>query len=161
MATKKTSQKQIRMIEDPVPTLGVPEEKALEEELKEEVTEITEVIDETGDPEDEIQEQEPEDPEEEPEAEDDEDDEGDEDESPVLTDEYILMEKILVTHPNAPVFSIIRDVLDDSDPDRWDNILLDLERRDMYARVYDLRDGYLTELGKHYARFTLGLTPDI
>lgn len=151
MATKKPEKKKIRMIEEEVPVLGSQEDTT--EEIVEEVTEQLEEVEEQLD--DEVQEQEPED------VGEDEGEGEDEEDIPVLTDEYILIEKMFVTHSQAPTFAIIRDILDDSDPDRWDNVLLSLERRDMYSRVYDLRDGYLTELGKHYARFTLGLTPEI
>ena len=70
-------------------------------------------------------------------------------------DEQILLRKILVDCVGAPVFAIIRDALDDSDPDRWNNVINKWIHKDYYIVISparDIRDGYLTELGKLHAR---------
>jgi len=75
-------------------------------------------------------------------------------------DEQILLRKILVDCVGAPVFAIIRDALDDSDPYRWNNVINKWIHKDYYIPISpakDIRDGYLTELGKLYARNTYNI----
>lgn len=86
------------------------------------------------------------------------DDEGS-DEPP--SDEEILLYRILVDCFGAPVFAVIRDTLNDEDPERWDSILRDWEAKGYYVTPYDLRSGGLTESGRIYARNTYGILPNV
>ena len=71
--------------------------------------------------------------------------------------EQLLLKKIIIDNPIVPLFAIIRDTLDDSDPSIWNDVIKEWIRKDYYIQIYDLRDGYLTELGKLYARNEYGL----
>lgn len=71
--------------------------------------------------------------------------------------EQLLLKRIIQDYPHVPLFAIIRDTLDDSDPSIWDDIINEWIRKDYYIPIYGIRDGYLTELGLLYARNEYGL----
>lgn len=71
--------------------------------------------------------------------------------------EQVLLKRIIQEYPHVPLFAIIRDTLDDSDPCVWDDIINEWVRKDYYIPIYGVRDGYLTELGLLYARNEYGL----
>lgn len=78
----------------------------------------------------------------------------------LLEPEEMLFTKIMKDNIGAPVFAIIRDVLKDIDPAVFDEVLQDWIRKDLYVvfpPYTNIRDGYVTELGKLYARNTYGL----
>ena len=75
-------------------------------------------------------------------------------------DERILLKRILIDNLGAPVFAIIRDTLDDEDPERWNSIIKKWVAKDYFVVIppgNDIRDGYLTETGKLYAKVTYNL----
>ena len=75
-------------------------------------------------------------------------------------DERILLKRILIDNLGAPVLAIIRDTLDDEDPERWNSIIKKWVAKDYFVVIppgNDIRDGYLTETGKLYAKVTYNL----
>ena len=87
-------------------------------------------------------------------------DAGVEEETQGSIDERILLKRIIVDNPSAPVFAIVRDTLDDSDPERWDSIIRRWIAKDYFIVIppgADIRDGYLSDLGRLYAKVEYNL----
>lgn len=82
-------------------------------------------------------------------------DAGMEEETQGSVDERILLKRIIVDNPGAPIFAIIRDTLDDEDPERWNSIIRGWINKDYFIVIppgNDIRDGYLSETGRLYAK---------
>lgn len=87
-------------------------------------------------------------------------DAGVEEETQGSVDERILLKRIIVDNPGAPVFAIIRDTLDDEDPERWNSVIRKWISKDYFIVIppgNDIRDGYLSETGKLYAKTEFNL----
>lgn len=117
----------------------VEESKELVEEVAEKVTEAAEVVEEES-----VEEvvEEP------------------VDDSQGFIDERILLRRIILDNPGAPVFAIIRDTLDDSDPERWNSVIRRWVNKDYFIVIppgNDIRDGYLSETGRLYAKVTYNI----